>query len=956
MAARIPIAHRLLLSWFIATGLVLVIAGAAFVWQQSHQAEAERRHRIDSAFAVLRNQLSSQAAELAAASRSLAEQRSVIATTRLFARYFDPAADNATTFDPPAEELSREIAHVARASQADWVVVVGAHGPLAGFGRRGDQDETTYWSQRDGTRVAMTTRSSPGAAAFFEPAGQAPAYVAAAAAPGPRQPFLDRCHLDKGGALVSESPVVETDADGQSREIGRLVLGRCLDQAFVSQMAARTAVGFAILGMGQLHSGAMPALEGLPTAAKPAAASADLTLGAPSETHLNGYQAGVAELSTRSGDAIRFVFALDTSQGREQPVTLATSGIAAMGFAMLLMLAAGFSYFRRTLTRPLEKLMGGVHGVLQGKYLPVTDVASDDEIGDLVRAFNNMSDGIRYREDELRKLSRAVEQSATAVMITDPTGAIEYVNPSFVTTLGYSAAEVEGQNPRLLKGDETPPAVYDDLWRTIKAGGIWRGDLHNRTKDGRLIWEHVSISPICDDNGTTTHFVAVREDITLQKEAESRIQYLAYHDSLTDLANRRLFHDRLDQLRGQFQRHEHGFALLLMDLDHFKDVNDSAGHTVGDELLRQVGQRIAATIRDTDTLSRLGGDEFAILQVGVNSPIDAVVLAEKVLACFHEPFTVGDRILYCRTSMGILIPSSGELTADELIRRADIALYKAKEGGRGGYVFYDDSMTTQVMADTRLIRDLSQAIAKRQLYLVYQPQIDLAGGTLSGVEALLRWRHPTLGEIPPMRFIGLAESRGLIAEITQWVLAEACAQMRRWHERGFCVASMAVNISAAQLNNRRDFELLRHALDNCALAHGALELEFTESAFLNLDQEIRSWIGQLKQQGIRTAIDDFGTGYSSLTLLRSLQADTLKIDQQFVRDMLGDANDAAIVKATVALGKALGLATVAEGIETAEQAAFLRELGCDLGQGYHFSRPVLPEDLEAAFATAIQDH
>lgn len=953
MARRIPLAHRLLLSWFIATALVLLIAGSAFVWQQSQQAEADRRNRIESAFAVLRNQLSSQAAELAATNRSLAEHRSVIATSRLFAHYFDPAADNATTFDPPAEELSREIAHVARASQADWVVVMTGHGPLAGFGNFGDQEEVTYWSQRAGARVAMTARGSPGASTFFEPAAQAPNYVAAAATPGLRQSFLDRCHLGKGAALVSESPIVETEADGQSREVGRLVLGRCLDQDFVSQMAARSEVGFAILGMGELRSDNMPTLTGLLAEAGPIADS-ELTLGTPREAYLNGYQAGIAELATRSGDAIRFVFALDASQGLGQPLTLATSGIAAMGFAMLLMLAAGFSYFRRTLTRPLEKLMVGVHGVLQGKYHPVTDVAGDDELGELVRAFNNMSEGIRFREDELRKLSRAVEQSPTAVMITDPAGAIEYVNPGFAATTGYSAAEAMGRNPSFLKGGETPTEVYRELWRTIKSGETWRGDLHNRTKDGRLIWEHVSISPICDDNGATTHFVAVREDITQRKEAESRIQHLAYHDSLTDLPNRRLFHDRLEQLYNQFLRHGHAFALLLMDLDHFKDVNDSAGHGVGDELLRQVGQRVAATIRDTDTLSRLGGDEFAILQVGIESPIDAVILAEKVLACFHTPFIIGDRMLFSRTSVGILIASPGAVAAQELVRRADIALYKAKERGRGGYVFYDDSMTTQVMADTQLIRDLSEAIAKEQLYLVYQPQINLASGTLAGVEALLRWRHPTLGEIPPLRFIALAESRGLIAEITQWVLEEASRQLRDWHGRGFPVPSMAVNISAAQLNNSRDFELLRNALDNCVLPHGALELEFTESAFLNLDENIWNWIVQLKQQGIRTAIDDFGTGYSSMALLRQLRADTLKIDQQFVRDMLSDANDAAIVKATVALAKALGLAIVAEGIETSDQAAFLEALGCDLGQGYHFSRPVLPAALEAAFAAEFQ--
>lgn len=546
-------------------------------------------------------------------------------------------------------------------------------------------------------------------------------------------------------------------------------------------------------------------------------------------------------------------------------------------------------------------------------------------------------------ENELRKLSRAVEQSASSVLITNVWGEIQYVNPKFCEVTGYTSSEVLGKTPSILKSGETDLSVYQEMWAELLAGNEWRGEYKNRKKNGELFWCLESISGIKDSEGAVTHFVAVVEDISERKFSEETIRRLAYFDPLTDLPNRRHFQEQLELATAWCRRSDCQLALLYIDLDRFKTTNDTLGHGAGDYLLRIVGQRLAQGLREGDVVSRLGGDEFAVIATNIHRSEDAANVAEKIIEAVRQPLIINGHELYVTTSVGISLYPADTADLDELVKHADIALYQAKEMGKNTFQFYSEKINALTLTNLQIESDLRNAIKRSELFLEFQPQIDLKTGQVYGVEALVRWQHPVQGLIPPGKFIPLAEETNLIVPIGDWVLQTACQQLRKWDDAGLPPLFMAVNFSAAQFRREGFLESIRKVLEESGVDSGRLELEITESALMKNPEEAGSILRSLRELGVKVSIDDFGTGYSSLSYLKRFPVSILKIDQSFVRDIVNSSDDQAIAEAVIALAKGMDLTVVAEGVETEAQLKILKVLECDKVQGYFFSRPLSPK-------------
>ncbi len=553
-------------------------------------------------------------------------------------------------------------------------------------------------------------------------------------------------------------------------------------------------------------------------------------------------------------------------------------------------------------------------------------------------------------EDNLRKLSRAVEQSASAVLITDRDGVIEYVNPWFTRITGYTLDEMTGKTPRMLKSDETLPETHKRMWETLTSGKEWAGELHNTKKNGELYWCLATISPLKNEAGEITNFVAVTEDISERKQNEQTIRHLAFHDPLTGLPNRRLFNDRLHQATISRHRKDNPFALMLLDLDRFKTINDTLGHDVGDALLKAVSMRLSCILRQGDTLARMGGDEFALLAQQMVHPEDTAHLAEKILQVLKDPFHLYGHELYITTSIGVTLFPADASDAEALTKNADIALYRAKDLGRNKFQFFTDDMNVAIMHRLQLESSMRWAIERGEFMLHYQPQVDVVTGRIRGTEALIRWRHPALGMVSPAKFIPLAEETGMIIEIGEWILRTACAQAKVWQQAGVPMR-VAVNLSARQFHQGDLADTIAGILNEIDLAPSLLEVELTEGVLMDDTSQTAAILNRLHEMGVQISIDDFGTGYSSLSYLKRLPIQILKIDQSFVRDIHTDPDDRTIVTAVIALAHSMKLKVVAEGVETHEQLAFLREYSCDIMQGYLFSRPVSGEELLALLAS-----
>ncbi len=553
----------------------------------------------------------------------------------------------------------------------------------------------------------------------------------------------------------------------------------------------------------------------------------------------------------------------------------------------------------------------------------------------------------RKAEAELRLAASVYTNTVEGIVVTDKGGIILSVNPAFTEITGYTAEEAIGQTPRILKSEHHDEQFYAQMWKTLAETGSWQGELWNRRKNGEAFLEWQSITAILDDQGQPVRYVAVFNDVTELRMKDERIKHQAYHDALTGLPNRMLLQDRLDHAIDVARRDRTHLALLFLDLDRFKTINDSLGHDVGDLLLQAVAERLRSCIRKSDTLARLGGDEFVLVLSYFSNTAEVAHVAEKVIHELVQPLTLEGHQIHVTTSVGIaLFPEDG-LDAKALMKNADTAMYQAKAAGRNAFRFFDTSMNSRALERLDLETHLRSAVERLEFELYFQPKVLLATGEPAGAEALIRWRHPERGLVPPNDFIPLAEETGLIVPIGEWAFREACRLTAIWTANGLLNGHVAVNLSARQLQHLHLMETIDKALKASGADPRRIEIELTESVVMSNPGEAVAILSELRERGFSIAVDDFGTGYSSLSYLKRLPISSLKIDRSFVKDLPGDADDAAIAKAILDLSRSLGLLTVAEGIETAEQASYLSALGCQLAQGYYFAKPMPVEQFEA---------
>ncbi len=557
---------------------------------------------------------------------------------------------------------------------------------------------------------------------------------------------------------------------------------------------------------------------------------------------------------------------------------------------------------------------------------------------------------LKQAVDKLRLHAAVVDSTHDGVMITDLGGSIVSVNRAFTEVTGYSREEALGCNPRILRSGRHERAFYQAMWAELAATGHWQGELWNRRKNGELYPEWLTLNAVRDERGVLTHYVAVFTDLSKLKSTEERLSHLAHHDPLTGLPNRLLVLSRLEHAIEVAQRKGQRLAALYLDLDRFKTVNDSLGHSVGDELLRAVAGRLRQRLRDEDTIGRLGGDEFMVLLEDLDAPEDAAVVANDLIAALDEAFVLpsGPEV-FIHASVGIsLYPDDGDDHL-ALARNADAAMYRAKAEGRNTYGFYTEDLTRLASQRLELETRLRRALHNDEFVLFYQPVISVTDGRLLGAEALVRWQPPGEPMVPPAAFIPLAEETGLIVPLGEWVLQRACRQLAEWLAEGCELDTMAVNLSVEQIR-RRDMEaVLRAVLAESGLPAARLELEITESSLMDQGDAAEALLAALKALGVSLAIDDFGTGYSSLAYLKRFSIDRLKIDRSFIKDLADDRNDLAIASAVVAMARALGISVQAEGVETEAQLALLREMGCGTYQGYLCSPPLPADEFRRRF-------
>ena len=553
-------------------------------------------------------------------------------------------------------------------------------------------------------------------------------------------------------------------------------------------------------------------------------------------------------------------------------------------------------------------------------------------------------------EAELRIAATAFE-SQQGMLITDANGVILRVNQAFTCCNGYSAEESVGKTPRLLKSGRHSLEFYIEMWRSIIDTGAWHGEIWNKRQNGDIRADWVTITAVKDNKGDITHYVGTQTDITQRKEAEARILHLAFYDPLTRLPNRRLLLDRLQQAVAASLRQQIAGALLFIDIDHFKTLNDTLGHDVGDLLLQQVAERLSACIRENDTAARLGGDEFVVMLEYLSPNLQeaagqAEAAGKKILASLSQPYKLRHHDYVGSVSIGVTMFPTLVSTTDELMKQADLAMYEAKAAGRNALRFFDPEMQAAVSLRAELVNGLREALRKQQFRLYYQPQVD-RNGQIVGAEALVRWDCPVHGMVSPAEFIPAAEDSGLILPLGAWVLETACLQLAAWaNHPAAAKLTLAVNVSACQFGRADFVDQVIEIVSRTGANPHRLKLELTESLLVENIDEVIAKMTTLKAHGIGFSLDDFGTGYSSLAYLRRLPLDQLKIDQSFVRDLLIDPNSVAIAKTIIVLSQAMSLSVIAEGVETEMQRVLLDSLGCHAFQGYLFSRPLPIETLD----------
>lgn len=633
-----------------------------------------------------------------------------------------------------------------------------------------------------------------------------------------------------------------------------------------------------------------------------------------------------------------------------------------VAIALLLAVLAGFLLsallIQRRVLRPLHKLEFAANAISNGDFTPCLTPSGRDEFGRLARVFEHMRESLvatkREHEatlQEMHKFNVAIENSVSSVIITDERGIIEYTNPQFSQTTGYRPEEVRGLHVSILKSGYTPSEHYQGLWATLRTGHAWKGELLNRRKEGELYWETVTISPVRDDeSGRIIHYISIQHDISDRKRVEARLDFVSSYDALTRLPNRALLNLRFGDARSSARQEGSHIALLVLGIQHFKRINDSLGHGIGDHFLCEIATRLTHSIREQDIASRLSGSEFAVLLTGLENTNSVPASVHSLLESLRKPLYIDGHALQPQLHAGIAVfPEDGE-TLDQLLTGASMALHQAERQGGELLMFYTEALNTEAQARLSLESALRLALANRQLELHFQPRVDLASGQIVAAEALARWRHPETGNyIPPDHFIPISEDSGLIHALGEWALHEACRQNHAWQEAGLPRIPVAVNLSALQLQQRSLPEQIRSVLQRTGLAAEYLEIELTESAVMDSPEEAAVALHLLKALGLNIAIDDFGTGYSSLAYLNRFPVDLLKIDRSFINRLESDPAAVTIASSVIALAHRMGLRVVAEGVESQAQLELLRKQACDEIQGYYFSQPLPP----AAFAELL---
>jgi len=621
---------------------------------------------------------------------------------------------------------------------------------------------------------------------------------------------------------------------------------------------------------------------------------------------------------------------------------------------------------------PVKRLTSVVKNIAEGDLAVKATVEADDEIGRLASAFNEMTQSVtnlivdledevdnhKLTADSLRKLSQAIEQSPVSVMITSLEGVIEYVNPQLCKITGYQSEELIGRQASVFNSGKVPDVQYKNLWDTIKAGRSWTGELYNKKKNGDLFWESVTISPIKNAMHESTHYLAIREDISLRKDYEGRLLHQARYDVLTDLPNRSLAYERIQNAISDARQKQEHVAIIYMDFDHFKNINDTLGHAAGDEFLIYMSNRLTSCVRERDTVARLGGDEFLIMFVEEKSDLTDNVIDEnysfthlveektrEILKHVSRSCTIQEMEFAVTASAGIaMFPEHGN-DPQMLLRNADTAMYRSKRKGRNTYQMFTMEMSDVVMKRVEIDNKLHSALDANDFYLKYQVLMDAQTQRIVGVEALIRWEDPVLGEISPEEFVPLAEESGLIVEIGSWVLDTVCADIKQWRELdGLDDLYVAVNLSTRQFRGKDIVQDIAQLLEKYDLQGDCLELEITERLLMKDVPDVVSILEQFKAMGIRLSIDDFGTGYSSLSYLKRFPFDVLKIDKAFVDDIGVNLDGQALCDAIILMAHSLDLSLIAEGVETLEQFEFLRERGVETIQGYYVSKPILSDE------------
>ena len=551
----------------------------------------------------------------------------------------------------------------------------------------------------------------------------------------------------------------------------------------------------------------------------------------------------------------------------------------------------------------------------------------------------------KQAEEELRLAATVYQAIGESILVTDADNRILAVNPAFTRVTGYGAPEVLGKTPQLLSSGRHDQAFYQRMWQSLQATGHWEGEIWDRRENGEeyLVW--LSINTVFDTEGRVLRRVALFSDITDQKKAEQTIWRQANYDALTGLPNRRLFHDRLQQEIDKCERDALALALLFVDLDRFKEVNDSLGHAAGDRLLAEVARRISECVRSTDTVARLGGDEFAIIMADLSGSDRVGVVAQGLVEALAQPFSIGEEVIQVSASVGITLYPVDATAVDDLLRQADLAMYEAKNQGRNRFRYFTATMQVAVQARLSLIKDLREALPGQQFEVVFQPIVDLATGRTVKAEALLHWHHPQRGAVGPAEFIPVAEEIGLIDGLCDWAFREAARWARLWRDGADGPVQVSINLSPQQfLAGDVCAGWLAH-LDQIGLPGESLVLEVAEGLLLADRPDITEKLARFRAAGIRIAIDDFGTGYSALSFLKKCAVDYLKIGRAFVRDLETDANDRTLVEAIIVMAHKLGIQVIAEGVETAEQRDLLHAAGCDFAQGRLYARPLPGEQM-----------